>query len=144
MNTIGQALVTKLLSVSSIYSYVGGPPARIYPIHIKQGSAYPAMVYHTIIKDKMTVLTGGINVYDVRMMLGVWDADITRARAVLEEAAKALVPPNQVATNGWTQTWGDMPVSPYGFNYADEIHDHLPKAYLAAAHVLFFCQQPTS
>lgn len=148
MNSIEGALFKTLRGSAAVAAYVvddHGRP-RIYPLRIRQSDIplkTPAMNYFVVSRRSEITFAGAKKVASARLQVGVWDVDIENAKALMEVVRKLLVPTGQVGSSGFTETWDDVPVSPYGFEYAPDHFEHITKLFYVSAHVLVFFTEST-
>lgn len=146
MNTIEGALWEYLQSAPSIAQYVGGvaaptsppPTARIYPVHVKQGSrdvVLPALSYSVISGDSEIVLSGvRIGLAQKRIQVSAWSQDILQAKAIIEAV--------RLLTNGFIGLWDDVQIKVTGFAYAPDIYDHTARVYHSSCHLIVWHAEP--
>lgn len=147
MNTIEGALWEYLQASPTIAAYVGGvgspasppPVARIYPVHVKQGSkdvVLPALSYSIIAGDSEIVLSGKrIGLSQKRIQISAWSQDVTQAKAMIEAV--------RLLTNGFIGLWDDVGVKVTGFSYAPDIYDHTARVFHCACHLIVWHDEPT-
>lgn len=141
MNSIEGALFTYLTSQPTITAYVGGAagvPARIYPVALRQPTAFPALSYNIVNGQDDTTLDGGTLPYRAfkRIQISSWSTSITTAKAIMAELRLLLT--------SFVGSWDDVPVAVVAFKQVFDQFDHVSKVHHSICHITLWHGLPTS